>query len=390
MWGSEVPAKLDIKMPMDRSSPQTDDSLLHLEVFPLLAHPDRYVACGLDLGEDESFRGYWLNLFRNHFPSLLDEAYRQATGWGEDPVEVRERNDAAAQLFYGHLDAVKAEPNRFGRLDILAICLERERVLRRCGIDDPYRQTKAKENEAAMKLLPSLLAELDQTPAQDLPRRLIEGVFAGNIFDLGVEATLELFKSGGIDFHAIRDKLKPRPWLIDDLDRWVDRLLHHRPHRCAVIFVDNAGCDIVLGIIPLTRYLLNRGTGVILTANSTPSLNDITHDELTGLIESVCSWEPVLRDAVNDGSLELIPSGNGAPLIDLTRCSRSLVDAVRQRGVDLVVLEGMGRALESNHHAPFTCDVLKIAMIKDLGVAGAIGGQVYDLVIKFEPGGDGR
>ena len=53
-------------------------------------------------------------------------------------------------------------------------------------------------------------------------------------------------------------------------------------------------------------------------------------------------------------------------------------------GVDLVVLEGMGRAIESNLNAQFTCDSLNIAMIKDTGVASALGGKVYDLLCKYQ------
>ena len=49
--------------------------------------------------------------------------------------------------------------------------------------------------------------------------------------------------------------------------------------------------------------------------------------------------------------------------------SRDLAASAVARGVDLVVLEGMGRAVESNLDARFTCDVLKIAMVKDIGVA---------------------
>ena len=78
--------------------------------------------------------------------------------------------------------------------------------------------------------------------------------------------------------------------------------------------------------------------------------------------------------------------GNRLPLIDLSGVSPQLVDAVtRDGGVDLVVLEGMGRAIESNLHALFTCDALKLAMIKDRDVAHAIGGELYDVMLKYEP-----
>lgn len=351
--------------------------------LPLLADPQGYVPCNLDLSRDVPMRAYWLGLFRQHFPSLLGEAMTDAQARGKDIDSTRRQCDASQARFYRYLDEIDRHPARFERLDILDICLQRERILRGVGLDDPYRLTKARENQSALELLPSLLDELDTLDQADLPARLIEGIFAGNIFDLGVTTTLEMFKSGPVDFHATREKLKPRPWLFDDLDAWLCQVRSKPSYRCAVLFVDNAGCDIVLGMIPFARDLLARGTGVILTANSTASLNDITHDELQDLIEDIASWDSMVAQALADGRLELIPSGNGTPLIDLSQCSRELVEAVRRRGVDLIVLEGMGRSLESNFDARFTCDCLRVAMIKDEGVAQAVDGQLFDLVCRF-------
>jgi len=56
-----------------------------------------------------------------------------------------------------------------------------------------------------------------------------------------------------------------RPWLVDGLDEWLDRL-KGPPHKCAAIFVDNSGIDIVLGVLPFARELLQRGTKVIVTS----------------------------------------------------------------------------------------------------------------------------
>ena len=52
-----------------------------------------------------------------------------------------------------------------------------------------------------------------------------------------------------------------RPWLHDDLDAWIKRQ-KNMPYKCAAIFIDNSGCDVVLGIIPFARELLARGTRV--------------------------------------------------------------------------------------------------------------------------------
>ena len=83
----------------------------------------------------------------------------------------------------------------------------------------------------------------------------------------------------------------------------------------------------------------------------------------------------------------IVPSGCGTPLIDLSRVSSALVDAVNREPVDLVVIEGMGRAIESNFDARFKCDALKLAMVKDEDVARGVNGAMYDLVMKFEPVG---
>jgi hypothetical protein len=63
---------------------------------------------------------------------------------------------------------------------------------------------------------------------------------------------------------------------VDGLDEWLDRL-KGPPHKCAAIFVDNSGIDIVLGILPFARELLQRGTKVIENAYGF-SLNSFVRD----------------------------------------------------------------------------------------------------------------
>lgn len=361
----------------------TPDRFQGTSHFPLLADPATYRACHWDLCVEHEMRRYWLGLFRSHIGKLTDAAVEEAIDRGVNAADMRGRADLARRDFETYLDIITDAPDRFGALDILEICIHRERALRKGGITDPYRLVKSRENEVALAVLPRLLSELDAVHDRERASRLAEGVFAGNIFDLGATQTADLFKDASVDFHAVRGKLKPRPWLIDELDAFAHRLNAAPRHKAACLFVDNAGSDVILGMIPLARELLRRGTHVILTANITPTLNDITHDELTAVIQRIAAWEPVIASALKEGRLELIDSGNGLPLIDLTRISGKLAQAVVSRGVDLVVIEGMGRAVESNLHAGFSCDVMKIAMIKDHGVADALGGKLYDLVLKF-------
>jgi type II pantothenate kinase len=266
--------------------------------------------------------------------------------------------------------------------NILRICRLRENNLRAHGLADPYAPVKHEQNEAAMKLLPDVLAELDAIDPADRLEALIRGVFAGNVFDLGAVSTNTRFDEGGFDFHHTREDIADRPWLFDDFEalarRWAGT-----PHRKAVVFVDNAGADLLLGMVPLCRQMLQRGTTVVLTANTLPALNDITIDELPELLDRIAGFDRTIADALADGRLSGIASGNDAPLIDLRQVSPELAEAAAD--ADLVVLEGMGRAVETNLHAAFTCDALKLAIIKEQHLAAQLGGRLYDTVCKFEP-----
>ncbi|MEM1027201.1 MAG: ARMT1-like domain-containing protein [Planctomycetota bacterium] len=357
--------------------------------FPLLADPANYVASITDVSGDAEANAYWLKLFREHFQTLRAGWFAEAMERGLDADEAKRRADLAQADFYAYLDTLDANPHAYGRLDVLSICWAREDALERSGIYDAYAIPKREENERAVALLPALLAELDALNEDARFEVIWRGVFAGNIFDLGARETMAMFEAGEVRFDDVRAKLKPRPWRFDGLDALVERFdtERHEPHRCACLFVDNAGPDVTLGMLPLARELLRRGTGVILTANTRPSLNDVTHDELLVLLDRICEFDAPLREALADGRLECIPSGNDAPLIDLLAVSTELAEAATRRGVDFVVLEGMGRSVESNFDARLTCDAVKVCMIKDAGVSRELGTELFDLVLKYEPAG---
>jgi uncharacterized protein with ATP-grasp and redox domains len=120
-----------------------------------------------------------------------------------------------------------------------------------------------------------------------------------------------------------------------------------------------------------------RGTRVILAANQRPTLNDMT-------IDDVNAWWPRLVDA--EPSLAQLPidrisTGTGEPLIDLIAVSDELNAAAAD--ADLVILEGMGRGVESNLDARFACDAMNLAMIKDTMIAKRNGGKLFDVVCRF-------
>ena len=70
----------------------------------------------------------------------------------------------------------------------------REECLRVNGFPDAYAPDKAKENAAALEALPDLLEELDRMAPDDRLLALVEGTLAGNIFDWGSNACVELYQ----------------------------------------------------------------------------------------------------------------------------------------------------------------------------------------------------
>lgn len=367
-------------MPDEPLSTQADTGCV---VFPLIAEPGTYRATTIDMVADAGARDYWINVFDEHTDGLV-ETITQAYG---NTAEVRRRADACADSFWKIIAEVREDHAAHGPISIHQLCDLRQRELKAFGFPDPYQHVKKGENEIAWGHLIVLLDELDAMGEAERLESLVRGMFAGNIFDLGCKVTTDLYAAGGIDFRKTRDRLADRPWLVDDFDG-LREAMRGEPHYKAVVFVDNAGADIVLGMLPFVRHLLRRGTRVVLTANTEAALNDITHDELVELVNDVAAIDPAFRQGLDAGHLVLVGSGNGLPVIDLSCVSAEL--SREAWDADLLVLEGMGRALESNFNTAFTCDTLKIAMVKEGDIARRLGGKVYDVVCRFEtpdPGG---
>ncbi len=349
-----------------------------MAVFPLLADPDRYKANELPLLEDPALLAYWVAAFTRQIDSVVAHAIETR---GDSP-QSRADAQAAKQAFIDFLHRMQADPASVEPMTLMGVDEVRDRIMQEHGFDDPHRAVKARENDLALDLLPEVLAQIDawEDAARLMP--LTRGIFAGNIFDLGVADSVERFRKHGTDFQRTRRELPDRPWLIDDYDAWAD-CWDACPWRKALLFVDNAGADVVLGMLPFGRELARRGVNVLLAANDQPSLNDITFDELGEVLARAAGLDPAIAEQLGTSRMESVNSGNHLPLIDLSQVSGELArDAA---DADLLVLEGMGRALESNFSARFTCDTLKIAMVKDRSVADWLGGKPYDLVCRFEP-----
>jgi damage-control phosphatase, subfamily II, stand-alone protein len=345
--------------------------------FRKLADPAGYVACSWDLTEDEKGRNHWVPFFKRHLNTILKLGVEAAAARGAAEAEVLRRADGCRAEFYAAFDAYFADPRAFGRVTILTLDRWRDGFLRKWGFIDSFIDFKDRENEKMLPLLPAVCREVDSLAEEEQLWVLIHGIFAGNIFDMGADATAKAFLAGGPDFFATRKSITPRPWLIDDYDALRARLLGSPRHRKVVFFVDNAGSDFLLGALPLMRWFAQRGTSVVLAANERPTLNDMTLADVENWWPKVVAVEPSFEGL----GIERISSGTGEPLIDLSDINPAL--NVAAADADLLILEGMGRGVESNLEAEFSCDALNIAMIKDTSIAERHRGKLYDVVCQF-------
>ncbi|THU49471.1 hypothetical protein C4D60_Mb06t09920 [Musa balbisiana] len=382
MGGFERPSSRGSTLRSDASA-ALNIGVLHLvptlEEFPLLADPKMYEPNTIDL-LDHGELEYWVTVLSEHLPDLVDKAV--ASEGGTD--DAKRRGDAFAHAFSAHLARLMEEPAAYG-----------------------------KENEASLAVLPDLLIELDSMNQEDRLLALIEGVLAANIFDWGSRACVDLYHKGTIiEIYRMSRKKMQRPWRVDDFDMFKEKMLSSgdkksQPYKRALFFVDNSGADVVLGMLPLARELLRRGTEVVLVANSLPALNDVTALELPEIVAEAAKHCDIIRKAAEAGgllmdamvsiqedglknhstsvSLMIAENGSGGPCIDLRQVSSELAAVAKDS--DLIILEGMGRAIHTNLDAHFKCDALKLAMVKNQRLAEKLfNGNIYDCICRFEPG----
>ena len=171
--------------------------------------------------------------------------------------------------------------------------------------------------------------------------------------------------------------------LIYNLGPWKERWLDGPGYRHVLFFVDTAGSDIILGCLPLVRWMLSLGSRVTLAANSFAALNHVTAPELAKLIERVQYLDAGMREAVLTGRLSVTGSGARTPLLDLGQLSSQCVASARDS--DLIILHGMRRAVEGYWTTAFRCDAPRTAVLEDPAFARHVGGELFDCVFEFTP-----
>ena len=349
-------------------------------VCPLLCDADKYVPDLVDLGKDEAARYYWLDCFKQGIHKSVELAIQSQSG----RPDAEERAAKFCSRYTERLDFLQNRPHAFGQLTVRSLLETARQFLLELSFFDPYLQIKQRENEVAAKALPKHLEYIDSLPKEVKCRELVVGILAGNVFDWGAKEIVKLMDSAeDFGFQEAMSKIPSRPWLEDDLDRWIERL-SNGPHKLVVIFVDNSGADVILGIFPFVRDLIQRGSKVVIAANSYPAINDVIYSELLVIAERVAAICPIINTAISSEMLLFMETGTSSPCLDLRRLNSQL--ALVMQDADLVVLEGMGRSVHTNYNVELTCETMKLAVLKNSWLAKKFGGDLFSIIFQYKPG----
>jgi hypothetical protein len=98
------------------------------------------------------------------------------------------------------------------------------------------------------------------------------------------------------------------------------------------------------------------GDNGILVANHLPAVNDITVEECKTVVGALTRDNEMLGYFLQTRRIRIIGSDGYLPQVKLNEVSEACNDAVA--GVNLLILVGMRRALETNYHTKFNCPTL--------------------------------
>ncbi|XP_066126748.1 4'-phosphopantetheine phosphatase isoform X2 [Saccopteryx bilineata] len=344
--------------------------------LPLLLDPSSYVPDTVDLTDDALARKYWLSCFEE----ALDGVVKRAVASQPGSVDAVERAEKFRHKYWDKLQTLRHQPFAYGTLTVRSLLDTREHCLNEFNFPDPYSQVKQKENGVALRCFQRVVRALDALGWEERQLALVRGLLAGNVFDWGAKAVSEVLESDPqFGFEEAKRTLEERPWLVDSYGKWLQRLK---------VQADNSGVDIILGVFPFVRELLSRGTEVILACNSGPALNDVTYSESLIVAERIAAMDPMVHAALREQKLLLTQTGSSSPCLDLSRLDKGLAALVRERDTDLVVIEGMGRAVHTNYYAALRCECLKLAVIKNSWLAERLGGRLFSVIFKYEVPGE--
>ncbi|KAJ3213487.1 hypothetical protein HDU67_002821 [Dinochytrium kinnereticum] len=278
--------------------------------FPTILDMTTYHPDTLDLSEP-TVQHYWIDLLGKNLHDLVEMVIE----WQGSSESSKTRASSFENMYRDHLQRLRKEPNAYGPLSVRSLLNLREQCLREMGFVDIFEGVKKAENATALSILPKLLSDCDAVADEDILEYLTDNILAGNMYDWGSTSVLELLRSGELDFRTAKLKVR-HPQKFDHLDTLKNKF-KKKAYKKAIIFVDNSGADVVLGIIPFARYLISRGCTVILAANTRPSVNDVTAYELEGILEQAAEADAKLKDYWEGKRLKVVGTGSSSPCLGI-------------------------------------------------------------------------
>lgn len=336
-------------------------------ICPLLKEPDNYNPDTIDLMNNIKERNYWLPCLQQ----LVKKFVSRAGGLNPDYPQATEKAELCYQKFAALVEQLSKDPTLLKPLCVRTLLEFNEDNLRANNFKDAWSMQKDKESERALNEFRNRIQEIDDIDNfTNKWMELVKGVLAGNVFDWGAKAVADILEqSSNFGLAQAMSTIQERPWFCDDLDLFINKI-KDQPYKSVVIFVDNAGVDFVLGILPMVREFLLNHTKVILTANSYPALNDVTYSELNLYCCKAAQICDIIKNAIRDSRLITVENGQKGPCLDLRNLSTELCTLMED--VDLIILEGMGRAIHTNLFAKFTVDSIKLAVLKNEWLAKSL------------------
>uniref|UniRef100_A0A0A9Y795 4'-phosphopantetheine phosphatase n=1 Tax=Lygus hesperus TaxID=30085 RepID=A0A0A9Y795_LYGHE len=348
-----------------------------LTCCPLLADPETYSPDLQNIYVKDEYRAYWVRCMEGN---TIKSTERMLNDTCDNIVKAMVSH--YSQQMLSRLQLLKDIPFVFGNLSMRIILDTVDQCSKELGLIGIYQKIKTSESRLALGLFLERVNTLDKLPAPERHQELVTSVLIGNLFDWGSTEASALISSGKFGYKEAADTLPSRPWLYDDLDKWIERM-DGPPHKKALIFVDNLGFDLIIGVLPFARELLIRGTKIILCSNREPVLNDVTHSELTKVMKQVASISTVFNEALTAGNLVLMEMSKSSCCVDLGFIDTQIAEACKD--VDLLVIDGMGRGVHTNLNASFNVDSLFLSVVKDTWFASTLGGQWLSPICKYTP-----
>jgi len=270
-------------------------------------------------------------------PCILRQSLDAARMVSKDP-KVHENILREVLGWAGEMDLSQSPPAMAQRIH--------RRLREIAGVDDPYRETKDRQNFIALEMLPSLRSKIES--ASDPLLLAARLAIAGNVIDMGVNGNLT-----EADMLQAVNRALTEP-LVGDYDEFRTAIAKA---QSILYLADNAG-EIAFDRLLIEKLLPER---VTLVVRGAPVINDAT----------LADAQAVGLDKI----VEIIDNGSDAPGTILRDCSQEFQR--RYSDADLIIAKGQGNfeTLSNEPENIFFLFKVKCPLVSDL-VHQPIGTQM--------------